>query len=118
MHIKRTPTLLPPANIHLPSEMINNRCKEIKFFGGRLKHSGKNGILVPLDGDDLRAYSHLVVDFLNKEMELADLGGGRDLSVVENAGGEGEVDEGGGARLDQQLLDEGDGGFERDDGGL
>ena len=118
MHIKRTPAFLPPANIHVPSKMIDNRSKEIKLFSGRLKHTGKNGVLVPFDRDNLRAYSYLVVDFLDKQMELADLGGGGDLSIVEKAGGEGKVDGGGWARLDEQLFDKGDRGFECDEGRL
>ena len=118
MHIKRTPTLLPPANIHLSCEVINNRRKKVKLLGGGLKHPSKNGVLVPFYSDYLRANPHLVVDFLDKQVELADLGGGRDLIVVKEAGGEGEVDGGDGAGLDEQLFDKGDGGFERDEDGL
>jgi hypothetical protein len=105
MHIKRTPTLLPPANIHLPCEVINNRRKEVKLLIGGLKYPSKNGVLVSFYSDYFGAYSHLVVDFLDKQVELADLGSRRNWMVVKETGGEGEMDGGDGARLDEQLFD-------------
>jgi hypothetical protein len=82
MHIERTGAFFPSSNIDIPIEVINDRFKKDKFLRRRLKHSSKNGILIPFDCNNLRANPHLIKDFLDKQVKLSDLSSWGYFSVV------------------------------------